>query len=94
VPRFCNLFFLVIKLQHCDISIQIKATMWRNHKIATLFANQKCGKIFKKPHKMTFVKSFFVDFTKFRGKSVETGVKNPHKMHFTFQKRVKRGKPN
>jgi hypothetical protein len=25
---------------------------------------------------------------------VETGVKNPHKTHFTFQKRVKRGKPN
>ena len=23
---------------------------------------------------------------------METGVKNPHKTHFTFQKRVKRGK--
>ena len=58
------------------------ATMWLNHKIATFFANQKCGKIFKKPHKMTFAKIFFVDFTKFRGESVETGVKNPHKTHF------------
>ena len=36
----------------------------------------------------------YVDFAEFRGKSVETGVKNPHKTHFTFQKRVKRGKPN
>ena len=70
------------------------ATMWLNHKIATFFANQKCGKIFKKPHKMTFAKKKFVDFTKFRGESVETRVKNPHKTHFTFQKRVKRGKPN
>ena len=34
---------------------------------------------------MTFAKSFFVDFTKFRGKSVETGVKNPHKTHFFFK---------
>jgi hypothetical protein len=56
--------------------------MWPNHKIATLFTNQKCGKIFKKPHKMTFAKSFFVDFTKFRGKSVENSVKNPHKTNF------------
>ena len=70
------------------------ARMWPNHKIATLFANQKCGKIFKKPHKMTFAKSFFVNFAEFKSKSVETGVKNPHKTHFTFQKRVKRGKPN
>jgi len=85
---------IVVKIQNCDISIQIKAIMWLNHKIATLFANQKCGKIFKKPHKMTFAKNFFVDFTKFRGESVETGVKNPHKTYFTFQKRVKRGKPN
>ena len=61
------------------------ATMWQNHKIATLFANQKCGKIFKKPHKMTFAKIFCVDFTKFRGKSVETGVKNPHKTNFFFK---------
>ena len=43
---------------------------------------------------MTFAKNFFVDFTEFRGKSVETVVKNPHKTHFMFQKRVKRGKPN
>jgi hypothetical protein len=43
---------------------------------------------------MTFAKNFFVDFAEFRGKSVETGVKNPHKTHFTFQKRVKRGKLN
>ena len=43
---------------------------------------------------MTFAKSFFVDFTKFRGESVETGVKNPHKTHFMVQKRGKRGKPN
>ena len=48
----------------------------------------------KNPHKMTFAKIFCVDFEEFRGKSVETGVKNPHKTHFTFQKRVKRGKPN
>jgi len=48
----------------------------------------------KNPHKMTFAKNFCVDFAEFRGKSVETGVKNPHKTHFTFQKRVKRGKPN
>ena len=41
---------------------------------------------------MTFAKIFCVDFEEFRGKSVETGVKNPHKTHFTFQKRVKRGK--
>ena len=68
------------------------ARMCPNHKIATFFANQKCGKIFKKPHKMTFAKIFCVDFEEFRGKSVETGVKNPHKTHFTFQKRVKRGK--
>jgi len=46
----------------------------------------------KNPHKMTFAKIFYVDFEEFRGKSVETGVKNPHKTHFTFQKRVKRGK--
>jgi len=39
----------------------------------------------KKPHKMTFAKIFCVDFTKFRGKSVETGVKNPHKMNFFFK---------
>ena len=63
----------------------IMARMCLNHKIATLFANQKCGKIFKKPHKMTFTKSFFVDFTKFRGESVETRVKNPHKMNFFFK---------
>ena len=43
---------------------------------------------------MTFAKIFCVNFEEFRGKSVETGVKNPHKTHFTFQKRVKRGKPN
>ena len=41
---------------------------------------------------MTFAKKKFVDFTKFRGESVETRVKNPHKTHFTFQKRVKRVK--
>ena len=41
---------------------------------------------------MTFAKIFCVDFEEFKGKSVETGVKNPHKTHFTFQKRVKRGK--
>tara|TARA_R110002012_G_scaffold59533_2_gene155796 strand:+ start:876 stop:1052 length:177 start_codon:yes stop_codon:yes gene_type:complete len=58
--------------------------MWQNHKIAALFANQKCGKIFKKPHKMAFTKKIFVDFTKFRGESVETEVKNPHKTHFMF----------
>jgi hypothetical protein len=46
----------------------------------------------KKPHKMTFAKIFCVDFTKFRGESVETGVKKPHKTHFMFQKRGKRGK--
>ena len=34
---------------------------------------------------MTFAKSFFVDFTKFRGKSVENGVKNPHKTNFFFK---------
>jgi hypothetical protein len=85
---------IVVKIQNCDINIQIMARMCPNHKIATFFANQKCGKIFKKPHKMTFAKSFFVYFTKFRGKSVETGVKNPHKTHFTFQKRGKRGKLN
>jgi hypothetical protein len=76
---------IVIKIQNCDISIQIKAIMWLNHKIATFFANQKCGKIFKKPHKMTFAKNFFVDFAEFRGKSVEKGVKNPHKTNFFFK---------
>ena len=49
-------------------------------------------KVSKNPHKTTFANFFCVDFVKFRGKSVETGVKNPHKTHFTFQKRVKRGK--
>ncbi len=34
---------------------------------------------------MTFAKNFFVDFAKFRGKSVETGVKNPHKTNFFFK---------
>ena len=66
----------------CDVLTHIMAEMWPNHKIATLFTNQKCGKIFKKAQKMTFAKIFFVDFTKFRGESVETGGKNPHKTHF------------
>ena len=48
--------------------------------------------VFKNPHKTTFADFFCVDFMKFRGESVETRVKNPHKTHFTFQKRVKRGK--
>jgi len=61
------------------------ATMWLNHKIATFFANQKCGKIFKKPHKMTFAKNFFVNFAEFKSKSVETGVKNAHKTNFFFK---------
>jgi len=39
---------IVVKIQNCDISIQIKATMWRNHKMATLFANQKCGRGYQK----------------------------------------------
>ena len=68
--------------------------MCPNHKIATIFYFKSVEEVFKKPHKMTFAKKIFVDFAEFRGKSVETGVKNPHKTHFTFQKRVKRGKPN
>jgi len=68
-----------------DVLTHIMATMCPNHKIATFFTNQKCGKIFKKPHKMTFAKKIFVDFTKFRGKSVEKGVKNPHKTNFFFK---------
>tara|TARA_R100001443_G_scaffold99923_1_gene107151 strand:- start:185 stop:349 length:165 start_codon:yes stop_codon:yes gene_type:complete len=39
----------------------------------------------KKPHKMTFTKIFYVNFTKFRGKSVENGIKNPHKTNFFFK---------
>ena len=31
---------------------------------------------------MTFTKNFYVNFTKFRGKSVENGIKNPHKTNF------------
>ena len=34
---------------------------------------------------MTFAKIFCVDFEEFRGKSVETGVKNPHKTDFFFK---------
>ena len=68
-----------------DVLTHIMAEMWPNHRMATLFTNQKCGKIFKKPHKMTFAKIFCVDFTKFRVKSVETRVKNPHKTNFFFK---------
>ena len=39
----------------------------------------------KNPHKTNFAKNFFVDFTKFKGKSVEKGVKNPHKTNFFFK---------
>ena len=31
---------------------------------------------------MTFIKIFYVNFTKFRGKSVENSIKNPHKTNF------------
>ena len=41
--------------------------------------------VFKNPHKMTFANFFCVDIAKFRGKSVETGVKNPHKTNFFFK---------
>ena len=61
------------------------ATMWPNHRMAALFANQSVEEGIKKPHKMTFAKIFCVDFTKFRGKSVETGVKNPYKTNFFFK---------
>ena len=34
---------------------------------------------------MTFAKKKIVNFAKFRGKSVEKGVKNPHKTNFFFK---------
>ena len=49
----------------------------------------KMWKIFQKHSKTD---ATVCPFCEFLFKSVEKGVKNPHKTHFTFQKCVKRGR--
>ena len=38
-------------MSHCDISVQQCVRNVANHKKATMFWRQKCGEIFKNPHK-------------------------------------------
>jgi nucleoside 2-deoxyribosyltransferase len=37
------------KIQNCDINVQIVAEMCPNHKMATMFEVQKCGRGVQKP---------------------------------------------
>ena len=65
------------------------------HKVATIGhfvaknMNSKMWKIFQKHSKTG---ATICPFRRFLFKSVEKGVKNPHKTHFTFQKCGKRGR--
>ena len=61
----------------------------RTHSYFLVHFFLKMWKIFKKYSKMY---ATVCQFCVSRGKSVENGIKNPHIIHSTGQKRVKRGK--